>query len=240
MPRQRVARERALLAKFWGGRRGASARAPNMNESTSASKGGSFAAKLNMVRGTQPKIYSTHGYQRLQRVKLVWPRRLSFVSSLSLPHCHSHGFSRRGAGGGADQNEERKRRQRPAAPQPLTAAAAVERGGQGCAAGVGDLGAAEVELLELRQSSSRRRRRTCRRRRRHEGGEALVAERVASETEVLQRGQPPQGRREGHQPRVADGGVVQIEELKPRQGASAQRGGEHRGACVAHMHRVHK
>ena len=55
----------------------------------------------------------------------------------------------------------------------------------------------------------RRRRRTCRRRRRHEGGEALIAERVASEIEILQRGQPPQGRREGHQPRVADGSAVQ-------------------------------
>ena len=58
--------------------------------------------------------------------------------------------------------------------------AAVERSGEGGAAGVGDLGAAEVEPLELRQPSRRRRRRTCRRRRRHEGGEALVAERVAS------------------------------------------------------------
>ena len=36
--------------------------------------------------------------------------------------------------------------------------------------------------------SSRRRRRTCRQRRRHEGGKALVAERVASEKEILQRG----------------------------------------------------
>ena len=58
--------------------------------------------------------------------------------------------------------------------------AAVERSGEGGAAGVGDLGVAEVERLELRQPSRRRRRRTCRRRRRHEGGEALVAERVAS------------------------------------------------------------
>jgi hypothetical protein len=40
-----------------------------------------------------------------------------------------------------------------------------------------------------------------------EGGEALLSERVAHETENLQRGQPPQGRREGHQPRVADSGV---------------------------------
>ena len=59
--------------------------------------------------------------------------------------------------------------------------AAVEREGEGGAAGVGDLGEAEVELLELRQHSRRRRRRTCRQRRRHEGGEALVAERVAVE-----------------------------------------------------------
>eukprot|EP00964_Phaeocystis_antarctica_P007811 scaffold4199_cov64-Phaeocystis_antarctica.AAC.5 len=75
--------------------------------------------------------------------------------------------------------------------------AAVERSGEGDAAGVGDLDAAEVEHPELRQHSRRRRRRTCRRRR-HEGGEALVAERVAIKNEHLQRGQPPQGRREGH------------------------------------------
>eukprot|EP00964_Phaeocystis_antarctica_P118798 scaffold82532_cov75-Phaeocystis_antarctica.AAC.4 len=73
------------------------------------------------------------------------------------------------------------------------------------AAGVGDLGAAEDECLELLQSYSRRRKRTCRRRRRHEGGEALIAERAASEIEMHQRGPPPQGRREVHQPRVADG-----------------------------------
>ena len=53
------------------------------------------------------------------------------------------------------------------------------------AAGVGDLGSAEAEHLELRQPSSRRRRRTCWQRRRHEGGEALVAERVATEMESL-------------------------------------------------------
>eukprot|EP00964_Phaeocystis_antarctica_P053282 scaffold31266_cov60-Phaeocystis_antarctica.AAC.1 len=50
------------------------------------------------------------------------------------------------------------------------------------------------------------------------------------------RGQLPQGRREGHQPRVADGGVDQTEDLEPRQGASAQGGGERRGADVTHMH----
>ena len=101
----------------------------------------------------------------------------------------------------AVQKESLERRQR----------AAVERGGEGSAAGVGDLGAVEVEQLELRQHSSRR---TCRRRRRrHEGGEALVAERVAMENETLQRGPPPQGRRQGPQPRVADGGVVQSELL---------------------------
>ena len=52
--------------------------------------------------------------------------------------------------------------------------AAVERSGEGGAAGVGDLVAAEVELLELRQHFSRRRQRTCRRRRRQEGGEGYV------------------------------------------------------------------
>ena len=38
-------------------------------------------------------------------------------------------------------------------------------------------------------------------------GEALVAERVAIESEKLQRGHPPQGRREGQQPCVTDGGA---------------------------------
>eukprot|EP00964_Phaeocystis_antarctica_P053940 scaffold31692_cov68-Phaeocystis_antarctica.AAC.1 len=114
--------------------------------------------------------------------------------------------------------------------------AAVERRDKSGTSRVGDLGAVEVEALELLQPSSRRRQRTCRRRRRQEGGEALVAERVTRETENLQRGQPPQGRREGHQSRVADGGVAQHEDPEPRQGASAQGGGERRGACVAHMH----
>ena len=41
---------------------------------------------------------------------------------------------------------------------------------------------------------------------------------------------------EDHQPRVADGGVGQIEPLEPRQGPSAQGGGERRGASVAHVH----
>eukprot|EP00964_Phaeocystis_antarctica_P102835 scaffold68144_cov73-Phaeocystis_antarctica.AAC.1 len=97
--------------------------------------------------------------------------------------------------------------------------------------------ARQVELPELRQHTSRRRQRTCRRRRRHEGGEALVAERVATEIESLQRGPPAQGRREGHQSRVADTGVGQLEALEPWQGASSQGGGERRGACVAHVHR---
>ena len=56
----------------------------------------------------------------------------------------------------AVQKESLERRQR----------AAVERGGEGSAAGVGDLGVQEDELLELRQHSCRKRRRTCRRRRR--------------------------------------------------------------------------
>eukprot|EP00964_Phaeocystis_antarctica_P075647 scaffold46710_cov62-Phaeocystis_antarctica.AAC.1 len=79
--------------------------------------------------------------------------------------------------------------------------AAVERSSDSGATGLGDLGPAEVERLERRQHSSRRRRRTCRKRR-HEGGEALVAERAVTKIESLQSGQPPQGRREGHQPRV--------------------------------------
>eukprot|EP00964_Phaeocystis_antarctica_P097738 scaffold63816_cov63-Phaeocystis_antarctica.AAC.6 len=115
--------------------------------------------------------------------------------------------------------------------------AAVERGGEGGAPSVGDLGAIEAELLELLQPSSRRRRRACRRRRRrNEGGEALVAKRVAIKEERRQRRQPPQGRREGHQRRVTDGGVHQLEDLESRQGASAQGGGERRGASIARMH----
>eukprot|EP00964_Phaeocystis_antarctica_P075729 scaffold46760_cov39-Phaeocystis_antarctica.AAC.5 len=114
---------------------------------------------------------------------------------------------------------------------------ALERSGEGGAAGVGDLGVVEVELLELRQHSSRRWQRTRGQRRwRQEGGKALVAERVVRETESLQRRPPPQGRREGHKPRIGDGGVPQMESLEPRQGASAQGGGEGRGACVSHMH----
>eukprot|EP00964_Phaeocystis_antarctica_P085169 scaffold53745_cov66-Phaeocystis_antarctica.AAC.2 len=139
--------------------------------------------------------------------------------------CLVHGSLSRGAGRDAVQVEPLEGRQ----------LAAVERSGEGGAAGVGDLGVVEVELLELLQPSGRRRRRTCRQWR-HEGGEALVAERVARETDSLQRGQPPQGRREGHQPRVADGGAVQKEVLEPRQGTPAQGGGERRGACVANMH----
>ena len=95
----------------------------------------------------------------------------------------------------------------------------------------------EVEPLELLQPSSRRRRRACsRRRRRHEGGEALVAERVATEAEIPParaaaarpaRG-PPAPRRRWRR--------SQNEDLEPRQGASVQGGGERRGACVAHVH----
>eukprot|EP00964_Phaeocystis_antarctica_P133114 scaffold97287_cov48-Phaeocystis_antarctica.AAC.2 len=140
-----------------------------------------------------------------------------------------HGGLRRGAGRDAGQIERLERRQR----------AAVERSGQGGAAGVGDLGVAEVERLELRQPYCRRWRQDTGRRRRHqEGGEALVTERVAFETETLQRGPPPQGRREGHHPGVADGGAVQFETLEPWQGASAQGGGEFRSACVDHVHTV--
>ena len=66
--------------------------------------------------------------------------------------------------------------------------------------------------------------------------EALVTERIFPKIDVLQRGQPPQGRRERHQTRVADGGLVQHEALEMRQGASAQGGGERRGAGVAQMY----
>eukprot|EP00964_Phaeocystis_antarctica_P152997 scaffold121057_cov63-Phaeocystis_antarctica.AAC.2 len=88
--------------------------------------------------------------------------------------CRMHSFLRRGAGRDFIELGDLERRQR----------AVVEREGQSGASGVGDLGAHEVERLELRQPSSRRRQRTCRRRRRHEGGEALVAERVAPKIET--------------------------------------------------------
>jgi len=52
---------------------------------------------------------------------------------------------------------------------------------------------------------------------------------------MLQSGQPPQGRRERHQPRVADGGVGQPEALQPRHRASAQGVGERRGVDVGHV-----
>ena len=58
---------------------------------------------------------------------------------------------------------------------------------------------------------------------RKEGGDALVAERVERKTNNLQRGKLSQGRCEGTQARVADGGVEQFEDPEPRQGAAAQR-----------------
>ena len=75
------------------------------------------------------------------------------------------------------------------------------------AASVGDLREAEIESRELPQHTRRRWRQRVpriywRRRRRHESGEAIVAERVGYESELLQRGPPPQGRGEGHQSRV--------------------------------------
>ena len=111
-----------------------------------------------------------------------------------------HASFRRDTGRDAKQAKLPKRRQR----------AAVKRVGQSGAAGVSDLGEAEIELLEpCQHSSSRRRQCTCQRRRHHEGGDAIVAKRVALETKSLQRGQLPQGRREGRYPRVANGGVMQ-------------------------------
>ena len=112
---------------------------------------------------------------------------------------------------------------------------AVERRGQGGAAGVGNLGVPEREHTELRQHTCVPKR-TRQRRRRHEGGDALVAERAVHEYELLQRRQPAHGRREGHQTRITDAAAVQVEELEPRQGASAQGSLERRGACVAHIH----
>eukprot|EP00964_Phaeocystis_antarctica_P115665 scaffold79647_cov59-Phaeocystis_antarctica.AAC.2 len=164
------------------------------------------------------------------RARWVITHGILRVAPRATHSCRIHSFLRRGACRDAIQCENLERRQR----------AAVERGGQSGASRVGDLGAVEVERLEFLQPSSRRRQRTCRRRRRYEGGDALVTERILPEIETLQRGQPPQGRREGHQPRVADGRVDQREFLEPRQGASAQGGCERRGACVAHMNMVEK
>ena len=65
-----------------------------------------------------------------------------------------HGGYCRGAGRDAIEIEPPERRQR----------TAVERGGEGGAAGVGDLGVVELERLELRQPSGRRRRLQLRRR----------------------------------------------------------------------------
>ena len=149
---------------------------------------------------------------------------------LACCECRKHGglrrSLRRSAGRNVDHVDRLERRQR----------TAIEHSGEGGAAGVGDLGEAEVELPELRQPSCRRRRRTCRRRWCNEGGEALVAEWVAREREYQERGHPPQGRREANQSRVSDGGVAQFQEFDPRQGASVQGGGERQRACVAHMH----
>jgi len=69
-------------------------------------------------------------------------RRLDFISASRTAaldaayECRVHGCLRRGAGRGAVQIEQLERRQ----------PAAVERSGDGGAAGVGDLGAEEVEL----------------------------------------------------------------------------------------------
>jgi hypothetical protein len=74
----------------------------------------------------------------------------------------------------------------------------------------------------------------------NEGGDALVTERAFLEIEFLQHYSSTGSRRKAgaratSQLRVADA-VVQPEDLETRQGASAQGGGECRGACVAHMH----
>ena len=85
--------------------------------------------------------------------------------------CRTQRSYRLDAGGDALKLDLLERRQR----------AAVERGDESGAPSVGDLGAVEVEALELLQSSSRPQPRACRRRRRHEGGEALGAELVVPE-----------------------------------------------------------
>ena len=105
---------------------------------------------------------------------LSWVGQGSLTSVLHPPlHTQAvarllHFVSSRHAGRGAVQVKPPERWQR-AAPQPRR---------QVSAAGVGDLGIDEVEPPELRQQFSLRRRRICGRRR-HEGGEGLVAERVA-------------------------------------------------------------
>ena len=105
-------------------------------------------------------IYNPHaielGYRvNVHRGRLTFIFRVLFVPLLTLQvgARRVHGVLRRGAGRDAIQVELLERRQR----------AAVDRSGEGGAAGVGDLGAVEVEHLELRQPSRRRRRRTCRR-----------------------------------------------------------------------------
>ena len=70
-----------------------------------------------------------------------------------------HGRLRRAAGRDVLKSKLLECRQR----------AVVERGGEGGAAGFGDLGVFEVELPEPLQPPSRQRRRNCRRRRRPEG-----------------------------------------------------------------------
>ena len=75
-------------------------------------------------------------FNRHQTFKRVDQEARGVVRSFQ---CLLYDGLRRGAGRGAVQDEGLERRQR----------AAVERGGKGGAAGVGDLGAAEVEDLEL-------------------------------------------------------------------------------------------
>ena len=127
------------------------------------------------------------------------------------------------AGAGKDtlQVERLERRQRTAEPA------------AGSAAGVGDLGAFEVERHELRQppvvggggapapAAAPR------------GGEALVVERVIIKTENLLL-LPPQGRREA----TAPGDRCRVRRMRVWSrppGALSQGGGEGRGARVAHV-----
>ena len=69
------------------------------------------------------------------------PADAVFNQSFAFCQCLTHRISRCDAGGGANKPELLDRRQR----------AAVERGGEGGAPGVGDLVEAEVEPLEVEQ-----------------------------------------------------------------------------------------
>ena len=113
--------------------------------------------------------------------------------------------------------------------------AAIERYGQGGAAGSSYLGALEAGRRETRQLRAARQSAfnvVLSSRRRHEGGDALVAKRIVREVKAVDRNQLAHGWREGHHSCVADVSRSEKEVLEPRQRASGQGGGEQLGASV--------